>query len=86
MHHPQWGNLNLGLLINLAPGRLGQYTKIVYFCPRYVFWNRHHLGISVGTMIGHRIIGEQQDLFIREDKGHGPSCSLGLAERLAQHS
>lgn len=47
VHHPQWGNLNLGLIINLAPGRLGQYTKIVYFCPRYVVWNRHSLGISV---------------------------------------
>jgi hypothetical protein len=41
VRHPFYGNFDLSLVINLAPGRLGQYTKVVYFCPRYVLWNRH---------------------------------------------
>jgi len=43
VRHPQWGDLEMGFVINLAPGRLGQYTKVVFFCPRYVVWNRHPL-------------------------------------------
>ena len=43
VRHPQWGDMEIGFIINLAPGRLGQFTKIVFFCPRYVVWNRHPL-------------------------------------------
>ena len=43
VRHPQWGDMEVGFVINLAPGRLGQYTKVVFFCPRYVVWNRHPL-------------------------------------------
>jgi len=47
VRHPSVGNLDLGFIINLAPGRLGQFTKIVYFCPRYVLWNRHNLPLCL---------------------------------------
>ena len=43
VRHPQWGDMEIGFVINLAPGRLGQFTKVVFFCPRYVVWNRHPL-------------------------------------------
>jgi hypothetical protein len=43
VRHPQWGDMEIGFIINLAPGRLGQFTKVVFFCPRYVVWNRHPL-------------------------------------------
>jgi len=43
VRHPQWGDMEIGFVINLAPGRLGQFTRVVFFCPRYVVWNRHPL-------------------------------------------
>ena len=40
IEHPDKGLLELGYKIKVAPGRLGKYTKIVRFMPRFVIMNR----------------------------------------------
>lgn len=61
VRHPQWGDMEIGFIINMAPGRLGQFTKVVFFCPRYVVWNRHPLPLYLSQASTYFRLGHISD-------------------------
>lgn len=60
---PDKGLLELGYKIKVAPGRLGKYTKIVRFMPRFVIMNRLEMNIKLLQPTG--FVGELCEMDVK---------------------